>query len=32
MVTERTAGPWSMSGTVGGERGNGCSLYDLLDN
>ena len=32
MVTERTAGPWSMSGTVGGEGGNGCSLVDDLDS
>ena len=32
MVTERTAGPWSMSGAVGGERGYGCSLVDDLDS
>ena len=32
MVTEGTAGPWSMSWTVGGEGGNGWSLVDELDS
>ena len=31
MVTEGTAGPWSMSSTVGGEGGTGWSLVDELD-
>ena len=32
MVTEGTAGPWSMSWIVGGEGGNGWSLVDELDS
>ena len=31
-MTEGTAGPSWMSGTVGGEGGNGCSLVDDLDS
>ena len=32
MVTEGTAGPWSMSLIVGGEGGNGWSLVDEFDS
>ena len=32
MVTEVTAGPWSMSWTVDGEGVNGLSLVDELDS
>ena len=31
-MKERTAGPWSMSLTVGGEGGNGWSLVDDLNS
>ena len=31
MVTEGTAGPWSMSWTVDGDGGNGCSLVEELE-
>ena len=32
MVTEGTAGPWSKSWIVGGEGGNGWSLFDEFDS
>ena len=32
MVKEVTAGPWSISWTVGGDGGNGWSLVDELDS
>ena len=32
MVTEGTAGPWSMSWTVDGGGGNGWSMFDELDS
>ena len=32
MVKEVTAGPWSMSWTVGGEGGNSWSLVDQLES
>ena len=31
-MKEETAGPWSMSSTVGGEGGNGWSSVDELDS
>ena len=31
-MTEGTVGPWSTSWTVGGEGGNGWSLFDELDS
>ena len=31
-MTERTAGPWSMSWTVDGDGENGWSLVDELDS
>ena len=32
MVTEGTAGPWSMSWTVYGDGRNGWSMFDELDS
>ena len=32
MVKKVTAGPWSMSWTVGGEGGNGWSFVDELES